>query len=30
MSAREAIVENIRHLGVHLGEMRLTKSILRG
>jgi hypothetical protein len=28
MSAREAIVENIRHLGVHLGEMRLAKSIL--
>jgi hypothetical protein len=30
MSAREAIVENIRHLGVHLGEMRLTRSLVSG
>ena len=28
MSAREAIVENIRHLGIHLGELRLTRSML--
>lgn len=28
MSAREAIVENIRHLGIHLGELRLTLSLL--
>ena len=28
MSAREAIVENIRHLGIHLGELRLTRSLL--
>jgi hypothetical protein len=28
MSCREAIVENIRHLGIHLGEMRLTRSLL--
>jgi hypothetical protein len=30
MSAREAIVENIRHLGIHLGELRLTRSLLEG
>ena len=30
MSAREAIVENIRHLGIHLGELRLTRSMLEG
>lgn len=28
MSAREAIVENIRHLGIHLGELRLTRTLL--
>jgi hypothetical protein len=28
MTPREAIVENIRHLAIHLGEMRLTKSLL--
>jgi hypothetical protein len=28
MTAREAIVENIRHLGIHLGELRLTRSLL--
>ena len=28
MTRREAIVESIRHLGIHLGEMRLTKSLL--
>jgi hypothetical protein len=28
MSARGAIVENIRHLGIHLGELRLTRSLL--
>lgn len=29
MSRREAIVENIRHLGIHLGELRLTRSLLQ-
>lgn len=29
MSPREAIVENIRHAGIHLGELRLTSSLLR-
>lgn len=28
MTSREAIVENIRHLGIHLGELRLTRSLL--
>jgi hypothetical protein len=28
MTPREAIVENIRHLGIHLGEARLTRSLL--
>ena len=27
MTPREAIVENIRHLGIHLGELRLTKDL---
>lgn len=30
MTRREAIVENIRHLGIHLGELRLTRSLLEG
>jgi hypothetical protein len=30
MTPREAIVENIRHLGIHLGEARLTRSLLEG
>lgn len=30
MSGREAIVHNIRHLGIHLGEIRLTRSLLDG
>ncbi|MGK2964235.1 MAG: DinB family protein [Tepidiformaceae bacterium] len=30
MTPREAIVENIRHLGIHLGELRLTVSLLNG
>ena len=30
MTPREAIVENIRHLGIHLGEARLTRSLLGG
>lgn len=30
MTPREAIVENIRHLGIHLGEARLTLSLLEG
>lgn len=30
MTPREAIVENIRHLGIHLGELRLTRSLLEG
>ena len=29
MTPREAIVESIRHLGIHLGEMLLTNSLLR-
>jgi len=29
MTPREAIVENIRHLGIHLGEARLTRSMLK-
>ena len=28
MTPREAIVENVRHLGIHLGEARLTRSLL--
>ena len=28
MTSRGAIVENIRHLGIHLGELRLTRSLL--
>jgi hypothetical protein len=28
MSRREAIVENIRHLAIHLGELRLTRPLL--
>jgi hypothetical protein len=28
MTARDAIVNNIRHLGIHLGELRLTRSLL--
>ncbi len=28
MTPRGAIVENIRHLGIHLGEARLTRSLL--
>ncbi len=28
MTPREAIVQNIRHLGIHLGEARLTRSLL--
>lgn len=30
MTPREAIIENIRHLGIHLGEARLTRSLLSG
>lgn len=30
ITPREAIVENIRHLGIHLGEARLTRSLLGG
>ena len=28
MTPRDAIVNNIRHLGIHLGELRLTRSLL--
>lgn len=28
MTGREAIVHNVRHLGIHLGELRLTRSLL--
>ncbi len=28
MTAREAIVENIRHLGIHLGELRMVRGLL--
>ncbi len=30
MTPRDAIVNNIRHLGIHLGELRLTRSMLEG
>jgi hypothetical protein len=30
MTPREAIVENIRHAGIHLGELRLTRALLVG
>lgn len=30
MTPREAIIENIRHMGIHLGEARLTRSLLSG